>query len=324
MANRLMKRLLYRNKPAQIVQYAFVAFLKWLLNLVRTDTAIIAGKFIGDILYLLDYRHRKVALDNLRRAMGHEVSEQRLRAIARGVYEHIGISVAEMMTSQKIIRERGIERVVRLWNRESVDEALAKGKGAVVALAHLGNWELAAQAVVLLGYRLTSVARPVENPYLDRILNGFRRSRGQVILFKKNALRHMARALKENSLVAILCDQDAKKHGIFVDFFGRKSSTVRSPAVIAIKYNVPIFLVNVYRDERKQCFHHIEISDPILPEDVAGAEDPVARLTAIYTARIEGFIRRHPEQWLWLHRRWKTRPEDVEKGSAAPANEATV
>jgi KDO2-lipid IV(A) lauroyltransferase len=161
-----------------------------------------------------------------------------------------------------------------------------------------------------------AIARPLDNPYLDRYLNRFRTGTGQEIVSKYDVLRQMGEFLHRNKIVIFLADQDARRHGLFVPFFGRPASTFKAPAVMALRHGVPLLMADIYRTG---FFRHEGIVHPPLeiPPGMKG-EEAVRHLVTAYTARLEGFVRRHPEQYLWLHRRWKTRPIG-EAGAAASA-----
>ena len=219
----------------------------------------------------------------------------------------------ETLLIPRMMSRGDLDRIVQLENFHLLDDALAKGKGAIVVLAHMGNWEVSGLAVSRKGYDLSSIARPIENPFLDAYVNRLRRSTGQEIIPKQRAVRSMAESLKSNKILAILADQNARKNGVFVPFFGRPASTVRSPALMALKYGAPIFAVNLFRSGRNE---YRVVMTPEIPIPKSGdREKVIEKITADVTARLEGFIREHPEQWMWLHARWKTKPANGMSGS---------
>jgi KDO2-lipid IV(A) lauroyltransferase len=261
------------------------------------------GRALGWALYALDARHRKVALDNLLQAEGAARDEAHARRIVRKMYEHLGISLAELASIDRLQRAGKLGRLVRIEGLENVREALAHGRGAIQAFAHLGSWEPTGVHFSQQVQPLHSIVRPLDNPLLDVYVERLRARTGQVIIPKWNAAARMREALQANQLLAILMDQDAKEDGVFVDFFGRPASTVKSVAILSLRYRAAVVPVNVYREDGVIWMVH---GKPVYPESVAGEKDRVRALTQKLTTILEGYIREHPDQWFWMHRRWKT------------------
>jgi KDO2-lipid IV(A) lauroyltransferase len=207
--------------------------------------------------------------------------------------------------------------LVRLERFHVVDEVRRRGKGMITVIGHLGNWELIGLAVCAAGLPLHSLARPIENPWVDRHLQRFRTQTGQRIISKYEALGEMIRVIRGNEILIVQVDQDARKHGIYVDFFGRPASTHRSPAILSLKYGTPIVVADIFRDG--DGIHHCVLSDPLLPDEFRGRPDPVRALTQAYTAKFEECVRAHPDQWFWLHDRWKTAEKKPEEAAVTAA-----
>jgi KDO2-lipid IV(A) lauroyltransferase len=180
-------------------------------------------------------------------------------------------------------------------------EAMARGKGTIVSIGHLGNWELAGAIFCEKFHTLHSVYRPLDYAPLDRLVLRIRRSTGMEMIPNEQALARIARILKKNGTVALLTDQDARQDGIFVQFFGRPASTLPTPAILALRFGTPIIPVNIYRSGST---HVARFDPPIYPEAYSDA----AAITQEIQKRLENFVREHPAQWFWLHRRWKTQP----------------
>jgi len=260
------------------------------------------GRFWGDV----DSRHVTVAAANLRRAFPHWEPERRYRT-AREVYAHFGQALWEILWLHGRSPARILDRVETV-GLENMKAALAAGRGAICATGHIGNWELFALAHSLLHQPLAVVARPLDNPELDRRLCEIRAQGGNVVIDKRFALAQVVRNLRQNRIVAILMDQNVQAtDGIFVDFFGRPAATTTVAAALAVRTGcalVPGHSV-LGRDGRYRLVY-----EPALRWSPSGnREADIALLTQRLTTIIEGWIRDAPEQWLWLHRRWKTRPE---------------
>jgi KDO2-lipid IV(A) lauroyltransferase len=272
----------------------------------------VAG-FVSRLLRIIDRKHARIAAKNLEKTPGL-CPPDAIPAFIDRVYRHIGLGFVEMLMIPRLVQRRALSSHVRLERFEIVDRILKEGRGVIVAIGHLGNWELIGLAVTLAGYRLNSLARPIENPWVDRWLNRFRTSTGQEIISKYGALGSMIRTLQRNEVLIVQVDQDARHSGVYVNFFDRPASTHRAPAVLALKYGTPVISANIFRENG---VHRCIVSDPLYPDAFRQEADPVRALTQAYTSRLEQYVREHPDQWFWVHDRWKTAERIVRKDPAA-------
>jgi KDO2-lipid IV(A) lauroyltransferase len=262
------------------------------------------GRFLGRAWGAFDQRHLRIAADNLRRAFP-DWGEDRIGRAARGVYAHFGTILLDILWMEG----RSREELLALTDVEGLDlarAAVASGRGVVCPTGHFGNWEFQGVVSPLLVGPFSVVARPLDNPELDRRLVGLRTSTGNTVIYKKKALSQIMQTIRAGGVVAIVVDQNVQaKDGIFVEFFGRPACTTTVAAALALKTGcmiVPVHCV-LKSDGRYQMIYGPEVEW----KGGRGPED-VAALTQHLTAVIEGWVREHPEQWLWLHRRWKTQP----------------
>ena len=264
------------------------------------------GRGLGRIWGALDKRHLRIAMDNLRHAFP-DWDDERIRRTATGVYAHFGTILFDIVW----LEGRSAEEILALTDVEGLDmarAAVASGRGVVCPTGHFGNWEFQGIASALLVGPFSVVARPLDNAELDRRLVGLRTSTGNTVIYKKKALGQILQAIRQGGVVAIVIDQNVQaKDGIFVDFFGRKACTTTVAAALALKTGCMIVPVRcpLGPDGRYKMIY----GPPVEWPGGRGPED-VAALTQQLTSVIEDWVREHPEQWLWLHRRWKTRPPD--------------
>jgi len=270
------------------------------------------GRALGRLWGALDQRHLAIAADNLRRAFP-EWDEARVRATARGVYAHFATVLLDILWMEG----RPVEELLALADVEGLEHmkaALACGVGVVSPLAHLGNWEFLGVATAPLIGRSAVVARPLDNQALDRRLVSFRASTGNIVIYKQKALPQVVKNLHEGRVVGIVVDQNVQaKDGIFVRFFGRPASTTTVAAALALKTGCPIVPARcVLRGDGR----YRMVYGPAVEWSSSGRRvEDVARLTQDIASIIEGWVRETPEQWLWLHRRWKTTPP---RGTSSP------
>jgi KDO2-lipid IV(A) lauroyltransferase len=274
------------------------------------------GRALGRLVGALDQRHVAIAEDNLRHAFPDWDRARRLR-VARGVYAHFGRMIMDILWLRGHTRDEVMSRL-DVIGREHVEAAMARGKGAIFVTGHLGNWEVIGLAHGWTFGPMAVVARALDNPALDRRMCAFRAMAGNRVIYKRDALREVLRTLHAGQGVAILIDQNVQeKDGIFVDFFGRPAATTTVAAALAVKTGCALLPAHttIGPDGRYRAVYN-----PPLEWTPSGdrAAD-IALLTQELTRVIEGWIREHPDQWLWIHRRWKTQPSEGTAGGGGPA-----
>jgi len=282
------------------------------------------GRGLGRLWCALDGRHRRIAADNLRRAFP-EWDESRVERTARGVYAHFATVLLDILWMEG----RPVEKLLALADVDGLEHltaALARGGGVVSPLAHLGNWEFQGIATASLIGPSAVVARPLDNPALDRRLVRFRASTGNIVIYKQKALPQVLRNLHEGRVAAIVVDQNVQaKDGIFVRFFGRPACTTTVAAALALKTGCPIVPARcVMRGDGR---YRMVYGPPLEWSSSGRRSEDIARLTQEIASIIEGWVREAPEQWLWLHRRWKTQPPADPLGlgtNEGPAKEPVI
>jgi KDO2-lipid IV(A) lauroyltransferase len=185
---------------------------------------------------------------------------------------------------------------------------MQEGRGLLMVTGHYANFEIIGYILGLFGFNIYSIARPLDNKFISRYLYGVRQRAGQKIIDKKGAVQLMDRIIADGATVCFIADQDAGRKGVFVDFFGRKASTYKSIALLAITNEIPI-CVGYSRRLANRFFFEIGVQRIIFPREWADKDDPLEWITAQYTKAIEECVRQDPSQYWWLHRRWKHQPK---------------
>lgn len=263
------------------------------------------GTLLGTLAYVFLGRHRRIALDNLTHALGDELEPRQLRRIARKCWQHFARVMIDTFYFSRLTLE-SVRRTVEIEGEEIVRNAIAKGNGVMLYSAHFGHWELAAIASGFEGVPMAIIARPLSNPGLEPVLREMREVCGNRIIYKRNAIRAIVKALSENMAVAILIDQDARERGIFVPFFGRPASTTPTPAAIALRTGAPIVPASCVPTKNGK--YRLSLLPAIDTTPTGDTQADILRITTECTAILEGWVRERPELWLWMHRRWKTQP----------------
>ena len=262
---------------------------------------------IAQVVYLLHFRLRQVGMRNLAMVFP-EKSEPERRRVLRGVFTSLGRQLAELCQFPKY-RPENIDKVVVYDGLENYERAYAQGKGVLFLTAHFGGWELSAFAHSLHGHWLHIVMRPMDNEYLDRLLQHYRTMHGNKTVNKDDFVRGLLGAMKAGETVGILMDTNmTPPQGIFVDFFGIPACTASGLARIALRTDAAVVPGFTIWDPALQKYRLR--FDPALELIRTGhLEADIAANTQMFTTVIEDYVRRYPDQWLWVHRRWKTRPE---------------
>ncbi len=274
-------------------------------------TARAVARVMGEISYLLDRPARKKdALASLRRVFPSFDAAQARRTL-RGVYRHLSESIIDSLNFVRFAPRRDLDELLDVVGLEKL-KALPQGSGVVFVTGHFGHWEVMGAAAPLVGYPLWSVGRSSGNYYMDSFIKKLREATGQHVLEKKGALLPIIRILRRGENVAILIDQDARRDGIFVDFLGRPASTTATPARLAIRTGAPLAFVYTRRMGDLNRFR-VVVKNVIRAEPTNDEEAEARRITQQLNRELEEVIREAPEEWFWLHRRWKTYPGKYDK-----------
>lgn len=294
------------------IEYLLLRSLGFIVTLLPRPVAIgVAwplGIFACDILRI----RRKVTLENLEQAFPDKSLAER-RKIARTAYINLAVVGMEMLRVSRLNKKKVIRLVTLDEESEALYQTLVKeGKGVIFLSGHYGSWELSAARIAAVGYPTTIIVKDQSNPLVNRQLTKARVKLGYNITGKGQAIRNVLKTLKGGGTVALLADQDAGiRSELFIDFFGKPASTYQGPAAFAVRSGSPILGCWIHREglTYRQSFERLdtrELTD--LPAD-ADEETRIRRLMEVYVRWMEERIKLDPGQYLWLHRRWKSRPE---------------
>jgi Kdo2-lipid IVA lauroyltransferase/acyltransferase len=297
------------EKKRDLFLYWLVLSLMRVLHLLPFSLGCRIGELAGALWFYLDPRHRMITLSNLEMAFGRELSEAQRIVLAKRAYRTLGRVLMECLFLPSLTAE-AIQDYVSISGLRHFYEAEKEGKGVLILTGHFGNWELMALAFNLYGLPSAAVARPLDNPYLDRLVESLRTQYGNHVITKKGAVKEIMKLLAQRGRVGILIDQNVStREGVFVDFFHIPASTTPILAALSQKTGAPV--VPVFIVPRKGGSGYvIEIGKPVSLINTGEKEKDLIMNTALFTHIIEEYIRKYPHCWFWMHRRWKVRPED--------------
>ena len=291
----------------QRLEYAPAWIIIKLLGALPRPLARAAGIVLGQLVYVLHPRLRRVGMRNLAVAFPEKSKSERAR-ILRGEFTSLGRQLAEVCHFPKYTLQN-VGKVIVYDGFENYERAFARGKGVLFLTAHFGGWELSAFMHSMHGHWMHVVMRPMDNVYLDAMIRRYRTMHGNTTVAKDDFVRGLLGAMKKGEVVGILMDTNmTPPQGIFVDFFGVPACTASGLARIALRTDaavVPTFTIwdPVLRKYRLRFDPAVSL---IRTRD---NEADIVANTQLFTRIIEDCVRQYPEQWLWVHRRWKTRPE---------------
>ncbi len=286
----------------------FAALRGWamLMNCFPVEWNRQTARLMGRCWWLLMRKHRRRAMVNLIRALGRRTPRDRLFRIARLSFEHFAqLYLVELVMTPQLVTEWSWDRYVEL------DPGLAPGlremlsrDGVIMLTAHFGNYELLGYTLARIGLPITAIMRPLDNPLINEYLVRSRAAGGVTLLMKRNMSQYADAVLRSGEPLCFIADQDAGSNGMFVEFFGRRASTYKSIGLLAMSRRVPIVVGHAVRiGDRFR--YRIGIERIIRVEEWDSQSDPLRWITREFNRALENAIRRHPEQYLWMHRRWK-------------------
>jgi Kdo2-lipid IVA lauroyltransferase/acyltransferase len=265
------------------------------------------GEGLGMGLYYTLKRRRAIGLKNLDIAFGTSLSAEQKQQILQATFRNLGKMLAEEFLFPTI-DQAYLKNKVAIVGLDHYLNARRKGRGVIFLSAHFGNWELIGPPLALNGYPFNVVVRPLDNYYLDRFVFRFRTLHGNTMIDRGGGLKHIIAALKRKETVGIIVDQNTlRSKGIFVNFFGKLACTTPVVALLALRYDVPVIPIFMIRTGFDT--HRLEIGAEAEILRSGDMDRDIAVNTERFNQIIETFIRQYPDQWFWVHNRWKTRPE---------------
>ena len=293
-----------RARPGEWAGYAIYQAVSAVLYLMPRPAVLVLGRGLGRLFYRLSGRHRRIALNNLDTAFGEEKAARERAIIARDSFGHFGQVTLETIKFSHYSRGR-VQNLIEIEGLRHLEEALAGGKGVLIFSAHFGDWETMIPALSPMG-PFHVIARHLDNRFVDRRLTAVRTRMGGIVIDKIGAARPILRVLRSGGILAILIDQNVlRSEAVFVDFFGRQAATTPGLASFHLMTGAP--LVPVFCLPRGRRFLWKILPPPEIPLSGRREED-VLKITQFCTKMIEDQIRRAPGWWLWMHKRWNTRP----------------
>lgn len=295
------------------LEYRAVRAARGLDRLLGPQRSAALAAALGRFIYRRLRIRADVVEDQLRHAFPDR-GEAWIRATARRSYEHLAREAMVMIRLSRLGREAVIE-ATELDGLDALRAALEEGNGALVVSGHMGNWEIGGAALAARGIPMDAVARRQANPLVDEMVNRARHRLGMTIIPMGGATERTLKSLRTGHVVGLVADQDARERGVFVPFFGRPASTHRGPALLALRSGAPVFSAAAVR--QPEGHYRVRLRRVPIPEADTGEgteERRVRDLTAALAAAVESAVREHPDQYLWHHRRWKTRPADEDPG----------
>ena len=291
--------------PSRIIylpEYLLLYLFTRIIYILPFDFSVKIGRLLGRLVYRLDERHRRIALENIASTLGLKGAEA--EKIVFSVFENLGMVLAEFIKIPTVDKSF-LDKRVYVEGFENYLKAKSEGKGILMLGAHLGNWELlAATHLLKMGERASVVYMKTKNPYVDRFIDSIRKSYGLKTIPHHNAMKRVLAALRRGEAVGVLLDQHGgQKEAIKVDFIGRPAATSIGLALMALRTGAPVVPMFMVREGDDR--FRFKYEEPIYLKKSGDMEKDIRDGTIIFNRVIEDYVRRYPEQWFWVHRRWK-------------------
>lgn len=302
------KRSKFQNKIEELA----VRMVFGLVGVFPYETSLNIGKFFGRTVIKLFPKLTETARQNLEIAFPNISAEEKNRII-KGTFESLGRHLGFISQFKKLKIEDIHKYIEVVGKEENFDPAFETGRGILFFTGHFGSWEVFNLLPTAFGYHMNILVRRIDNNLVENYVDSLRTKFGSITLGKKQAPRKMFRILENGEILGILADLNAQMHdGIFVDFFGTSASTTTSIAKLALKTNAVILPAFAVWEEEKQKYV-VYLEPPIDYEKSVDGKGDIFDITQKITKEVEKYVRKYPDQWLWIHKRWKTRPKGEEE-----------
>ena len=293
------------SRPRQWLDFTTLYLLFLLARPLPRRLLLALGRALGGFVYRVVRFRRGVVDGNLRAAFGKDLDEAALAALSLAFYRNLGMTLMEFLKFPSLSHRQIID-LVDVEGVEHLHAVQEGGQGALLVSGHFGNWELMGARVAAEGLAVSFIVKSQSNVRVDRVQNDIRRRAGIGVIRAGASIKEMVRALRRRELIGLLGDQDAGPDGYFTEFMGRTASVFRGPAYFAWKLKCPLVTGFIFRQPDGR--HVLRVQPPVTPDPDWDQETAVARLTELHVQRLAEAVAAAPEQYFWVHRRWKTRP----------------
>ncbi|MCZ6494068.1 MAG: lysophospholipid acyltransferase family protein [Planctomycetota bacterium] len=309
-----------RNQPAIVVwsQYLALRAVAGFMHCFSVEQNLQTAADVGSLFYRFSPRHQQRAKRNIALSFPTWSAERVAEVAERSLRHMFQLFMVDAVIMPRRITVSSWPSYVRIGPLRGVMDRLVRGEPLIFLTGHFGNWELLGYTLAVIGYPLYALARPLDNPLLNRWVMDIREARGMRIITKWGATPILQGVLESGGRVAFIADQNAGDQGLFVPFFGRLASSYKSIGLLAMRYRVPI-VAGFARRLDGRFKYELTCADVISPQDWVDQPDPLFYITARYNRAMEQMIRSAPDQYLWVHRRWKSRPRHERLGRPVPS-----
>lgn len=285
-----------------IILYILFQISYYLIRLMPNKFRYYSGIELGLLIYHLVKSRREITINNLKRALGDKYSDRELIELGKEAYRQMGLLMVEFIMLRDLKKE-DLSSLIEIENEQYLKEAYQQGRGVIIYTAHLGNWEWLGAVISLLGYPLNATARTQKNSFFDKKINEIRKSIGAKMIPLGMSIRQAFKVLKQGELLYINGDQSARKHGWIMDFFDIPTSVY--PGTVQLACRTGALILPAYLIRKEWGKHQLRFYSPLEIRKDADEEEQYKLLNRL-TSITEEIIREHPEQWFWMHERWKT------------------
>ncbi len=294
-----------KDKVTDNIYFGLVLFTSFLINLIPSKIALNLMGSVIRFVSLTQKKRRKIIRENFKLIFRNDFPEWRIKILTNLIYRNFGMSLSEFLRLDKFSREN-ISKKVELRNPENLDKALENGKGALILTAHIGNWDLMATAVGLFGYKVNLITKIFKHGNLvNKYWMRQRKHGGVNPIYYKRSIFQIKKALEQNELVGFVIDQYVPNASVTVDFLGKPASTFDALAAMAYKFNVPVVPILNHRSSENKYKIIIDVLPPLNIIESETKPETIRKNTQIYSDLISDYIRKYPDQWIWMHRRWR-------------------
>ena len=302
----MSKRKKIRRKIRYSLVFRFVQFFIFLSNILPRVGWLKFSGILGRIAYMFAGKTRQRIMNHLKFAYGSEKSNEEIRRLAWKIFEMLGKNTGEMLRATRVKNLAELEEFLTTKGLENYDTAIKKGKGVIFLTCHLGAFDLQVSNMALRGLNPNIIGTPLKDERLNELLWNYRNMYGAIAIERGKETFRLIKVLKSGGSVALLIDQDTKVKSRFVNFFGKPAATPVGATVLAMKTGAAVVPTYIYLgDDWKQQMYIL----PEIPMRRSGDEEAdIVYNTQVLTNFIEDTIRKHPDQWVWMHERWKTKP----------------